>query len=107
MTVSIFLAPLAPPLPWLHVPQGQATDIAIQAEEIMKLRKQLYSIYAKHTKQSLQVIGECPAPRPSLAPFTLPSTPVPARPCTEPGLPTAALLTMGLLESSPVAKPLF
>ncbi|KAM9688836.1 ATP-dependent Clp protease proteolytic subunit, mitochondrial isoform 2-T2 [Trichechus inunguis] len=36
--------------------QGQATDIAIQAEEILKLKKQLYSIYAKHTKQSLQVI---------------------------------------------------
>ncbi|MBW04652.1 ATP-dependent Clp protease proteolytic subunit, mitochondrial, partial [Eschrichtius robustus] len=36
---------------------GQATDIAIQAEEIIKLKKQLYSIYAKHTKQSLQVIG--------------------------------------------------
>jgi ATP-dependent protease ClpP protease subunit len=42
-------------------PQGQATDIAIQAEEIMKLKKQLYNIYAKHTKQSLQVIGKCPA----------------------------------------------
>lgn len=26
----------------------------------MKLKKQLYNIYAKHTKQSLQVIGECP-----------------------------------------------
>lgn len=26
----------------------------------MKLKKQLYSIYAKHTKQSLQVIGERP-----------------------------------------------
>ncbi|CAO2641039.1 ATP-dependent Clp protease proteolytic subunit, mitochondrial [Lemmus lemmus] len=38
--------------------RGQATDIAIQAEEIMKLKKQLYNIYAKHTKQSLQVIGE-------------------------------------------------
>nr|XP_048283364.1 ATP-dependent Clp protease proteolytic subunit, mitochondrial isoform X1 [Myodes glareolus] len=36
--------------------RGQATDIAIQAEEIMKLKKQLYNIYAKHTKQSLQVI---------------------------------------------------
>ncbi|KAM5237830.1 ATP-dependent Clp protease proteolytic subunit, mitochondrial [Ctenodactylus gundi] len=36
--------------------RGQATDIAIQAEEIMKLKKQLYTIYAKHTKQSLQVI---------------------------------------------------
>lgn len=43
-------------------PQGQATDIAIQAEEIVKLKKQLYNIYAKHTKQSLQVIGECPSP---------------------------------------------
>ena len=49
---------------FLHLPlapQGQATDIAIQAEEIMKLKKQLYNIYAKHTKQSLQVIGEHPA----------------------------------------------
>ncbi|KAF6305992.1 ATP-dependent Clp protease proteolytic subunit, mitochondrial [Rhinolophus sinicus] len=36
--------------------RGQATDIAIQAEEIVKLKKQLYNIYAKHTKQSLQVI---------------------------------------------------
>uniref|UniRef100_A0A8D2IMZ5 ATP-dependent Clp protease proteolytic subunit n=1 Tax=Urocitellus parryii TaxID=9999 RepID=A0A8D2IMZ5_UROPR len=36
--------------------RGQATDIAIQAEEIIKLKKQLYNIYAKHTKQSLQVI---------------------------------------------------
>ncbi|XP_038940264.1 ATP-dependent Clp protease proteolytic subunit, mitochondrial isoform X2 [Rattus norvegicus] len=38
------------------IAQGQATDIAIQAEEIMKLKRQLYNIYAKHTKQSLQVI---------------------------------------------------
>ncbi|KAF6093025.1 caseinolytic mitochondrial matrix peptidase proteolytic subunit [Phyllostomus discolor] len=52
--------------------RGQATDIAIQAEEIMKLKKQLYSIYAKHTKQSLQVIGECSAPgRPPAAPLYL------------------------------------
>nr|XP_012805521.2 ATP-dependent Clp protease proteolytic subunit, mitochondrial-like [Jaculus jaculus] len=36
--------------------RGQATDIAIHAEEIIKLKKQLYNIYAKHTKQSLQVI---------------------------------------------------
>ncbi|XP_038186685.1 LOW QUALITY PROTEIN: ATP-dependent Clp protease proteolytic subunit, mitochondrial [Arvicola amphibius] len=36
--------------------RGQATDIAIQAEEIMKLKKQLYNSNAKHTKQSLQVI---------------------------------------------------
>lgn len=37
----------------------------------MKLKKQLYNIYAKHTKQSLQVIGECPAPAdPPLFPFS-------------------------------------
>lgn len=71
--------PLQPPRSWVTLiltfslltplgrttrpaPQGQATDIAIQAEEIMKLKKQLYSIYAKHTKQSLQVIGECKPP---------------------------------------------
>lgn len=33
----------------------------------MKLKKQLYSIYAKHTKQSLQVIGEW-APTPGGSP---------------------------------------
>lgn len=39
----------------------------------MKLKKQLYSIYAKHTKQSLQVIGEwAPTPGGSpAAPFSL------------------------------------
>uniref|UniRef100_H3AG32 ATP-dependent Clp protease proteolytic subunit n=2 Tax=Latimeria chalumnae TaxID=7897 RepID=H3AG32_LATCH len=36
--------------------QGQATDIAIQAEEILKLKKQINGIYAKHTKQPLNVI---------------------------------------------------
>ncbi|XP_042307950.1 ATP-dependent Clp protease proteolytic subunit, mitochondrial [Sceloporus undulatus] len=36
--------------------RGQATDIAIQAEEILKLKKQINSIYAKHTKQNLEVI---------------------------------------------------
>ncbi|KAL1769821.1 ATP-dependent Clp protease proteolytic subunit, mitochondrial [Sigmodon hispidus] len=36
--------------------RGQATDIAIQAEEIMKLKRQLYNIYTKHTKQNLQVV---------------------------------------------------
>lgn len=38
--------------------QGQATDIAIQAEEILKLKKQINEIYAKHTRQPLSVIGE-------------------------------------------------
>ncbi|MGH0189403.1 UNVERIFIED_CONTAM: hypothetical protein FKN15_035403 [Acipenser sinensis] len=37
--------------------RGQATDIAIQAEEILKLKKQINVIYAKHTKQPLEVIG--------------------------------------------------
>ncbi|XP_015683123.1 ATP-dependent Clp protease proteolytic subunit, mitochondrial isoform X1 [Protobothrops mucrosquamatus] len=36
--------------------RGQATDIAIQAEEILKLKKQINAIYAKHTKQNLDVI---------------------------------------------------
>lgn len=31
--------------------QGQATDIQIQAEEIIKLKKQLINIYVKHSKQ--------------------------------------------------------
>ncbi|XP_041098032.1 ATP-dependent Clp protease proteolytic subunit, mitochondrial isoform X2 [Polyodon spathula] len=36
--------------------RGQATDIAIQAEEILKLKKQINAIYAKHTKQPLEII---------------------------------------------------
>lgn len=32
--------------------QGQATDIQIQAAEIIKLKKQLTEIYMKHTNQS-------------------------------------------------------
>ncbi|KAF1380115.1 hypothetical protein PFLUV_G00183160 [Perca fluviatilis] len=35
---------------------GQATDIAIQAEEILKLKKQINVIYAKHTGQPLETI---------------------------------------------------
>lgn len=37
--------------------QGQATDIAIQAEEILKLKRQINTIYAKHTGQPLETIG--------------------------------------------------
>ncbi|XP_057289252.1 ATP-dependent Clp protease proteolytic subunit, mitochondrial, partial [Pezoporus wallicus] len=37
-------------------PQGQATDIAIQAEEILQLKRQINGIYAKHTGQPLSVI---------------------------------------------------
>jgi ATP-dependent Clp protease protease subunit len=36
--------------------QGQATDIEIQAREILSLRARLNSIYVKHTQQSLDVI---------------------------------------------------
>ncbi len=36
--------------------QGQATDIEIQAREILSLRARLNSIYVKHTNQSLEVI---------------------------------------------------
>uniref|UniRef100_A0A3Q3KMZ0 ATP-dependent Clp protease proteolytic subunit n=1 Tax=Mastacembelus armatus TaxID=205130 RepID=A0A3Q3KMZ0_9TELE len=37
--------------------RGQATDIAIQAEEILKLKRQINNIYAKHTGQLLETIG--------------------------------------------------
>lgn len=36
--------------------QGQATDIEIQAREILALKKRLNDIYVKHTGQSLDVI---------------------------------------------------
>jgi ATP-dependent Clp protease, protease subunit len=36
--------------------QGQATDIEIQAREILSLRGRLNQIYVKHTGQSLDVI---------------------------------------------------
>jgi len=38
--------------------QGQATDIEIQAKEILSLRARLNAIYAEHTGQSLDVIEE-------------------------------------------------
>jgi ATP-dependent Clp protease protease subunit len=36
--------------------QGQATDIQIQAQEILKLKSRLTEIYAKHTGQSADVL---------------------------------------------------
>ena len=36
--------------------QGQATDISIQAEEIIKIRKRLDEILAKHTGQSVEKV---------------------------------------------------
>lgn len=38
--------------------QGQATDIEIQAREILKLRERLNEIYVDHTGQDLKVIEE-------------------------------------------------
>ncbi len=37
--------------------QGQATDIDIQAREILKIKKLVHQILAKHTGQSLERIG--------------------------------------------------
>ena len=36
--------------------QGQATDIQIQAEEIMKLKKQINNLYCRHTGLQLSTI---------------------------------------------------
>lgn len=36
--------------------QGQATDIFIQAEEIMKLKKQINQLYVRHTGLDISVI---------------------------------------------------
>ncbi len=38
--------------------QGQATDIEIQAKEILSLRKRLNDIYVKHTGQKLKIIED-------------------------------------------------
>ncbi len=38
--------------------QGQATDIQIQAEEIVKLKRQLINIYVKHTGKSFDFIQD-------------------------------------------------
>jgi ATP-dependent Clp protease protease subunit len=36
--------------------EGQATDIQIQAEEILKLKKKLAMIYVKHTNQPFDLL---------------------------------------------------
>ena len=38
--------------------QGQATDIEIQAREILSLRARLNEIYAKHTGQEVDFIAD-------------------------------------------------
>ena len=35
---------------------GQATDIQIQAEEILKMKKQINALYVKHTGKTLQEV---------------------------------------------------
>jgi len=46
----------------LHQPhggvQGQATDIAIQAQEILKLKTAINTIYAKHTQKDIKEVEE-------------------------------------------------
>lgn len=37
---------------------GQATDIQIHAEEILKLKKQINLLYVKHTRLPLERVGE-------------------------------------------------
>lgn len=36
--------------------KGQATDIQIQAEEIMKIKKKLTNIYSKHTNTDYDIL---------------------------------------------------
>ncbi|KJW06088.1 clp protease family protein [Orientia tsutsugamushi str. UT144] len=38
--------------------QGQATDIQIHAQEILKMKKIINNLYVHHTNQPLQVIEE-------------------------------------------------
>ena len=38
--------------------QGQASDIAIRAQEILSLRERLNQIYVEHTHQPISLIGE-------------------------------------------------
>jgi ATP-dependent Clp protease, protease subunit len=44
--------------PWPSIClQGQASDIAIHAQEIIKLRERLCRLYEQHTGQDMEVIG--------------------------------------------------
>lgn len=43
--------------------QGQASDIAIHAKEILKMRDLLNSLYVKHTGQEKQKVGGCAGSR--------------------------------------------
>ena len=43
---------------YINFNKGKATDILIHAEEIIKMKKQLNQIYAKHTGKAIEFIGE-------------------------------------------------
>jgi ATP-dependent Clp protease protease subunit len=43
--------------PWISGLQGQATEVEIQAREILKLRQRLNEILAEHTGQDLERIA--------------------------------------------------
>lgn len=49
--------PYANYLLWFYF-QGQATDIKIQAEEILKLKSQINDLYVKHTGLGLDKVSE-------------------------------------------------
>ncbi|HJU20435.1 MAG TPA: ATP-dependent Clp endopeptidase proteolytic subunit ClpP [Stellaceae bacterium] len=49
--------------------QGQATDIEIQAREILRLRARLNEIYVRHTGQSLEVVSAAVERDKFLTPF--------------------------------------
>ena len=42
----------------IHTSQGQATDIQIHAEEILKMKKQINQLYVKHTKRDFKYVGK-------------------------------------------------
>lgn len=48
----------------IHQPSGgasgQASDIAIHAQEIIETRSRLNTLYSRHTGKSLDIIGEYP-----------------------------------------------
>jgi len=43
---------------WWMCLQGQVSDIAIHAQEILRMRSTLNEIYASHTGQPVDVIGK-------------------------------------------------
>ena len=45
--------------------QGQATDIAIQAQEILKLKRIINEIYSEHTGQPTKKIGTSTISKPN------------------------------------------